>query len=179
MVSRADARLLEAPLTPDLIHLALRVTARVSLAFFLAAYSASSLRALFPNPTTRWLVENRRYLGLAFAFSHTIHLVWIVALVTLTTEEPPLLTWVVGGLGYVFLYAMAATSTDAAVAWLGPARWRRLHTIGIHYLWFVFTATTLPDAPREPSAAVQAFLLLGALALRIASRRRAPAPARA
>ena len=179
MVSRAHARLLEAPLTPELIHLALRVTARISLAFFLAAYSASSLRALLPTPATRWLVVNRRSLGLAFAASHTIHLAWIVALVSLTTEEPPLLTWLVGGLGYVFLYAMAATSSDAAVAWLGPARWRRLHTVGIHYLWFVFTATTLPDSPREPSAAIEAFLLLGALALRIASRRGAPVAARA
>ena len=166
-------------MTPELIHAALRVTGRISLLLFLTAYVASSLRVAWPSPASRWLLENRRWVGLSFALSHTIHLAFIALLFSATNEQRDLVTVIVGGMGYVFLYAMAATSNDRAVAWLGAKRWKRLHSIGLHYLWFVFTATSLPDAPKNPWAAASATLLIGALLFRIAVRRGALAPARA
>jgi hypothetical protein len=47
------------------------------------------------------------------------------------------------GLGYVFLYAMAATSFDRSVKWLGFRRWKILHTVGLYYLWSIFAFTYL------------------------------------
>ncbi len=38
------------------------------------------------------------------------------------------------------LYAMALTSTDGWQRRLGKW-WRRLHSVGIYYLWFIFTAS--------------------------------------
>ena len=56
---------------------ALRVTAWISAVFFLLAYIA---RPLARCGWTGWLVQNRRYLGLSVALSHTVHFGYIVAL---------------------------------------------------------------------------------------------------
>ncbi len=46
---------------------------RCALPLFLVAFTASSLTTLWPNPNTRWLLANRRYIGLAFAFGMAWH----------------------------------------------------------------------------------------------------------
>jgi len=79
-------------------------------------------------------------------------------------------TLVIGGMGYVFLAAMAATSFDTTAAWLGARRWRTLHSIGVQYLWFVFALTLLGKVGRSPVAAVAELALFGALGLRLAIR---------
>src|SRR5262245_32017407 len=50
---------------------------RCALPFFLLAFTASSLPILWPNGTTRWLLSNRRYFGLAFAFGMAWHLSFV------------------------------------------------------------------------------------------------------
>lgn len=47
-----------------------RVTARTSGVWFMLAFAATPLVALRPTSTTKWLLRNRRYLGLAMAVSH-------------------------------------------------------------------------------------------------------------
>ena len=156
----------------------LRATARSSLVLFLAAFSASALRRLWPSPATAWLLRNRRYLGLAFAFSHTLHLLAVIGLQRGGWIHLNAVTLVVGGGAYVFVYAMAATSSDAAVRALGPRRWRRLHRIGIWWVWAVFAfsygARTISDG-WEYAPLVSG--LAGALALRLAARSRRPSRA--
>lgn len=152
------------------LQLLLRTTALVSLSFFLSAFVASPLRAIRPGPVSGWLVENRRYLGLSFAVSHLVHLAAIVELFRLTERSPDAVTVVVGGIGYLLLFAMAATSSDAAIAWLGARRWKTLHSIGIHYLWFVFTATLADSVARSSVAALAELALVAAMALRLAAR---------
>jgi DMSO/TMAO reductase YedYZ heme-binding membrane subunit len=151
----------------------LRATARTSLALFLLAYAASSLRSLVDRPFTRWLLRNRRHVGLSFAVSHVVHGAAIVGLSVATSVPPDAGTAVAGGLAYALLAAMAATSFDRSAAWLGPRWWGRLHRAGIHYLWFVFTLTfagTLSQARGAHAvfSALATAALLGALALRIA-----------
>ena len=155
----------------------LRATARTSLALFLLAYLASVLRALVDRPFTRWLIRDRRYVGVSFAVSHLVHGVAIVGLSRTTGSAPETGTLVAGGLAYGFLAAMAATSFDRSAAWLGPCWWNRLHRTGIHYLWFVFTVTYLGTLGEAKGAhavypAVATAALLGALALRVAVRAR-------
>src|ERR1041384_7343453 len=72
--------------TPRAFHPILRWTARTSLLLFLCAFTASSLRAAVPSRATRWLLDERRYLGVSFAVSHTIHLAAIVALARSAAE---------------------------------------------------------------------------------------------
>jgi len=119
----------------DEIGYMLRVTARIAFAFLLCAYIARPLTRLFGRG--RALVENRRYLGLSMAFAHTVHFGYVVALVQQSDEPLGWITIVFGGLAFVLMWMMAATSNQASVRRLGR-RWKRLHTFGMHYLWFIF-----------------------------------------
>lgn len=118
-------------------RLAARYSARVAFLLFLPVYAASAWHRLARSAASRFVVEQRRALGLAFATAHTVHLGALVAFQVLAGERPDLPTVVAGGGAYLAMFAMAATSHDAAVRRLGR-RWRTLHRIGLHWLWFVF-----------------------------------------
>ena len=167
----------------DGIRAVIRLTARTSLALFLLAFSASAAFRLRPGAVTRWLLANRRYLGLSFASSHFMHLFAILALLrgfpaSFWSGTAPS-TIAVGGIGYVFVAAMAATSNDASVAWLGPRRWQLLHTVGAYWIWQIFLITYALGSARAPLKLIPVALLLLALALRVATRRRRSALAAA
>ena len=49
-----------------------------------------------------------------------------------------------GTIGYVFLIAMAATSSNRAFRWLGRKRWKALHTLGSYWIGAVFAYDYLP-----------------------------------
>ena len=149
----------------------LRATARTSLLLFLGVFLASTVRSRWPNRATEWLFDNRRYLGVSFATSHTVHFAAILALTRMSAGHPDPVVLLLGGLGYLFILAMVATSFDATAALLGARRWKRLHTAGIFYVWTVFVLTYLGNAAKDPKAAASIFLLLGALAFRLAQRR--------
>jgi hypothetical protein len=166
------------------VRMGIRATARSSLVLFSLAFAASSLRRLWPTTASAWLLRNRRYLGLSFAVSHALHALGILELALRWPESfahTPLATRVGGGVGYAFVAAMAATSNDRAVAWLGHRRWRALHLAGSWVLWSIFAASYLPAAARSPRSLPMAILVLAALTLRVAARqggRRASRPTR-
>lgn len=116
----------------------IRLTARTSLVLFILAFTASSFATLLPSPTTTWLRANRRYFGVAFAFSHLIHAAGIIGL----SQIDPVLfddlttpaSFVAGGIGYAVILAMIATSFDRTAAMVGPRVWRAVHKGGA---WFV------------------------------------------
>jgi sulfoxide reductase heme-binding subunit YedZ len=151
-----------------------RATALTSLLLFTAAFTAASAHAMWHTRLTRWTLANRRYLGVSFAASHAVHLLAIVVLAATVpdfTANPT--TVVFGGVGYVVLAAMTATSFDRTAAWLGPRAWKRLHTAGVYYLWFIFLASYAPRLSRAPIYLLQTTMLVMALALRLVARRRA------
>jgi hypothetical protein len=166
----------------DGVRAVIRATARTSLVLFCLAFSASALRALWPAPWTVWLLNNRRYLGLSFAASHAMHAVAIVAFASLDPqhfhEREGIGMLVLGGLGYAFIVAMAATSSDAAVAWLGARRWRALHWIGGHYLWLSFMTGFAKPATVQPLYLAPVLVLLAIMAVRLVARARAARRAR-
>lgn len=152
---------------------AARWTARIGLPIFLIAYAASSLAKLRPSAITRGFLQNRRWWGLGFAACHTAHLYALVRYLQISGEDRPLLALAAGGLAYVLMFAMAATSNDAAMRAMGR-NWKRLHTAGVHYLWLIFTLSyslRLADPRTMPEAIYGVTSCLGALALRIAARR--------
>jgi DMSO/TMAO reductase YedYZ heme-binding membrane subunit len=154
-------------------QLASRYTARIAFPVFLTAFVAGPWHRLRPGPTSRWLVRHRRAIGLAFATIFGAHLVSLVTFNVLkgTVPEPP--TLIVGGGALVATAIMAATSNDAAVRRLGAVGWRRLHTVGMWWLWLVFTITYGGRLSRSADFfAVFALACFAALALRIAGRRR-------
>lgn len=122
------------------LQLAARYTVRVSFPLFLLAYLAGPLTTLWRSDVTRWLQRNRRYLGLNFAIAHTIHLGALTSYFVFLGISPDAATLIGGGLAYALMFAMAATSNDWSVKKLGT-NWRRIHSVGLHYLWFIFLIT--------------------------------------
>ena len=55
------------------IRVVVRSSARSSVLLFALAFSARALRSLWSRPTTKWLLVNRRYLGVSYAVSHAVH----------------------------------------------------------------------------------------------------------
>lgn len=130
------------PLGSEGLRSAIRATARSSFALFLLTFLASSLAVLLPSDASRRLLRERRYLGLAFAFSHTVHGV----LIYLYAQGYPELFWagrtalanLPGSLGYLFILLLALTSFKAPMHLLGPRRWKGLHATGTWVLAGVF-----------------------------------------
>jgi hypothetical protein len=150
---------------------ALQLTARISFALFLVAFTASAWARLRPRPWSHWLLRNRRRLGVAFALAHFVHGIVIVRTygAGLFDERPPgpLAT---GFAVYLVIAALALTSNDRAVTWLGAGRWRLLHLAGIHVIWIAFLLAYLSKAVNDAIYALPVVLLVGALVLRLAAR---------
>jgi methionine sulfoxide reductase heme-binding subunit len=166
----------------DQLLLASRFTARASFALFLVTYSASSLVRLWPSDATRLIMRHRRQWGLGFAWVHTVHLVALALYNIIILNMPGFQTLAGGGLAYALMYAMALTSNRSSMMALG-IWWKRLHTVGIHWLWFIFTFSyfgRLFDPGRMMQGAILFPLCLAALGLRlwVWSRRRTAASGR-
>lgn len=157
-----------------LVHIT-RYTARFAFLIFIVVFATGALAQLFPSATTRWLKRNRRYLGLSFALAHFIHLGALTSFFIAIGEAPDIVTIIGGGGAYVLIAAMALTSNDWSVRTLGPKIWRRLHLVGIAYVWLIFMNSYIgrltSETPPEPKVifAITAGLGFLALGLRVAA----------
>jgi DMSO/TMAO reductase YedYZ heme-binding membrane subunit len=154
--------------TAEAARMVIRWTARLSLILFLMAFTASAMVRLAPGAYTIWQRRNRRYLGLSFALSHFVHL---GAILTLASVDPDLfwkltnlVTILTGGLAYVFIAAMAASSFDRVAAAMGARLWHGVHRFGAWYICisFVFTfgKRAVMDAAYLPAMVLIAAALL-------------------
>ena len=159
------------------VRVVIRATARTSFVIFLTAFTATALVKLWPGSVTKWIRSNRRYIGVSFAVSHSMHAAAILALALLTagasireTDAPALIG---GSLAYLFIAAMVATSFDRTTVLLGQRRWQLLHTVGIYYLFLIFLFSYGGRAVVSIYHVPLAVLLVAAITLRlIASRKR-------
>ena len=155
---------------------AIRLTARSSAVLFLLAFSAGAATKLWPGEFTRWMRGNRRYLGLSFAASHTIHAFTFLSLAgqsqLLANQVLPQGMVVLGGIGYFFIYALAATSSNKAQAILGMRWWTRLHVVGTHWLWLQFLVSFIKHASDHPEDWIGVVLAVAVMTLRIVARQK-------
>lgn len=153
-------------------RLAARWTARIGFPVFIVTYIASSLYRLWPEERTRALLRRRRWWGLGFAATHTVHLVALVIFLQISGESRPLAIYLFAGGAYTMLYLMALTSTASAQRALGR-NWKRLHAVGIHWLWLVFFASYL-GRTMQPEKMTEGYVgtlvALVALGLRVWAR---------
>ncbi|MBM4381783.1 MAG: hypothetical protein FJ091_00300 [Deltaproteobacteria bacterium] len=78
-----------------------RATARASVALFLLTFIARPLRQFVKNDATRWLLANRRYLGVSAAYAQLLQGVSLVLLFSrFASYEPDLVGLIGGGLGF-------------------------------------------------------------------------------
>ena len=154
----------------------IRLTARSSFVLFLLAFTASAAACRWPGGFAHWQLANRRQIGLGFAVSHTIHAAAIAGFAWTDPVGFDAATsagnFVTGGLAYLFIVLMAATSFDGAVRWLGAKRWRLLHLAGLYFLWISFLITFGKRIPISGGYVLPVAVLLSALALRLWPRRR-------
>ena len=113
---------------------------RCAVPLLFVVFAASSIQVLFPGSFGRWLLRNRKYLGLSFAAAMAWQALFILWLVVGHTgyyvEEVYVLRDAIEGvIGYTFLLAMTVTSFPRGRKSLGPGQWRILHWSGIYFLW--------------------------------------------
>src|SRR5262245_47320015 len=140
------------------VQAVIRFTARTSFVLFCLTFSAAALYRVWPHhwphDWPRWQRQNRRYLGVSFAVSHLIHAIALVAFARLDPAQFRAATdlgmFVGGGLAYVFIALMAATSFDRTASWLGPRAWRILHWTGS---WYIALSFLLAFGKRIPGNA--------------------------
>lgn len=161
--------------------LAARYTARVGFPLLILAYVARPLVDLTRSDWSKSILAQRKYFGLGFAVSHTIHLVALVIAIEVSGQGKGIVTYIFGGLGYALLYAMAFTSNRSAMKAMG-ARWKTLHRIGIHYLWFIFAqsyAGRIFQDGKIEEGVIGATIVFGAAAIRFMAWRQARTSKRA
>lgn len=141
------AYLSQAGITDDNIRLLLRLSANVAFVVLLVVFAARPLRQIYATPTTRWLLQNRRLLGIAFAGIHTAHLAMIFFRANHNPDfEINLAASYIGVITYSIIYLMFITSFDGPARALGPRAWRVLHKLGLYFIGAIFARTLLPPS---------------------------------
>ena len=111
-------------------------------------------------------------MGLSFAAAHGAHLLFILITLRIFGHEAPMITVYAGGLVYLLIAAMALTSNDASLRWLGRARWKALHTVGGLAILLVFTNSYVGRLKSMPMLALPALaLILLAIGLKLTAWR--------
>ncbi|MFJ4349760.1 ferric reductase-like transmembrane domain-containing protein [Pseudomonas sp. NPDC089428] len=158
----------------DSLRSAIRATARSSFALFLLAFLASSAATLLPGSGSRRLLRERRYLGLAFAFSHTVH----GLLIYRYAQQFPELFWagrtatssLPGSVGYLFLLLLTLTSFKAPMRLLGGRAWKALHSTGMWVLAAVFCLSFYKRIPLGSWYPLAFALMFSAIALKLTAK---------
>lgn len=117
----------------------------------------------------RPLLRSRRGLGLAFALAHGVHAGAIIIYFAVSGERPKPLTLVGGGLAYLFILAMALTSTNAAQRAMGGA-WKHLHRWGLWYVFLIFAQSYAGRLARMGEHAPEGAFGVAVLALALVFR---------
>jgi len=142
MLNMRRADLSEAETVSSMIQLSVRN----AVPYLYFAFAASSLNAVLPGSFSRWLLRNRRIIGLCFAAAMAWQLLFIVWLVALFTDYYVAEIYVFGDvvegmLGYAFLIAMVLTSFRFGRKRLTGKQWKWLHRGGIYWLWMYAWST--------------------------------------
>ena len=160
----------------------LSFTARASMYPFFMAFAASGLYLFWPNAITRWMRQQRRYLGVSFAVTFIIHGTAIVlrllfypdsflAAMEMETIDEMINSqfFVVGGFGFVAAFLMAITSNRWSQQRLGPL-WKVGHWFGNYYILLQFVAGEIMRTQLSLGYLPYLLMMITVILLRIAGR---------
>jgi sulfoxide reductase heme-binding subunit YedZ len=137
--------------TPEAAVNMIRLSVQLASPWVYLAFVATPMTQLFPGNLSKWLLRNRRYLGLSFAAGFGWQAVFIGVLLALHNayywevlhNDIDLFLRMVS---YVFLLAMTVTSFFPVRRRMRPEHWRWLHLVGIWYFWAAIWASYAPMA---------------------------------
>ncbi len=124
----------------------IQFSVRLAVPWLFIAFAASSCAVVFPGSFSRWLLRNRRIIGLCFAAGMAWQLLFILWMVIgfwdyyieeaysyfdLSEQLP----------GYLLLIAMVITSFRRGRRLLSAQQWKVLHKGGIYFIWGVVWST--------------------------------------
>lgn len=118
---------------------AIVLAVRCALPFFVVAFTASSAFTLWPVRLTRWVLTNRRYFGLTFAFGMAWHLAFVGYSIASFGNRLNGFVTTLDVIGLCFLAALTVTSFRAVAQRMSTRDWRRLHKMGVYAIWFLAT----------------------------------------
>ena len=139
----ASALILYPEITSENILTSLRFSSLTTAIPFLLIFVAQPLTAI-SDEIGQWLQTNRRYLWLILTISHLIHLYQIVLYYQLG-ESCSLIVWGITAPLWLIMVAFSAVELmkpqlfDSFYQGDGSRALRRLHRMGIWYVWLVFT----------------------------------------
>ena len=158
----------------EALRSAIRVTARTSFVLFLLTFLASSLVILRPNPGTKALLRERRFLGLSFAFSHLVHGILILLYAQLFPETfwngRTATTNIPGSVGYLFILLLTITSFPLMVRLLGFNIWKLLHSTGTWVIAAIFCLSFYKRIPLHPWYLIAFSIMVSAVALKLTAK---------
>lgn len=131
---------------PDDISSMIQFSVRCSVPWLYLAFAASSLKILLPGPFSRWLLRNRKNIGLCFAAGmawQAFFILWMVGgYFSYYVEDVYLLEdLVIQVPAYMFLIAMTLTSFRRWSSRISPRQWKLLHKSGIYFIWVTVWTT--------------------------------------
>ena len=159
--------------TPEAAVSMIRLSVQLASPWVFLAFVATPLTRLFPGHLSKWLLRNRRYIGLSFAAGFGWQAVFIGALLALHNayywEElhnaTDLFLRIVS---FIFLFALTITSFFPIRRRMAPGHWRVLHWVGIWYFWAAIWATYAGQALHTTPRLIDfVFAVVGLLVLGI------------
>jgi methionine sulfoxide reductase heme-binding subunit len=163
--------------TPEAAVNMIRLSVQLASPWVFLAFVATPMKQLLPGNLSKWLLRNRRYLGLSFAVGFGWQAVFIGVLLaqhnayyweTLHNDLDLLLRMA----SYVFLFALTVTSFFPVRRKMRREHWRALHLLGIWYFWAAIWVSYAGQALSSEARAIDmlyTFFGLLVLALRIAA----------
>ena len=126
--------------SPEATVSLIRLSVQLASPWVFLAYVARPLVQLHPGRFSKWLLRNRRYLGLSFAAGFAWQGVFIAVLLALHPDYywqvlHNTADFVLRMLSYLLLLALTVTSFYPVRRAMRPNTWRVLHLVGIWYFW--------------------------------------------
>ena len=161
--------------SPEAAISLIRLSVQFASPWVFLAFIARPMTQLFPGNLSKWLLRNRRYLGLSFAAGFGWQAVFIGVLLALHNayyweEMHNDIDLLLRMASYVFLVALTITSFYPVRRKMRPEHWRWLHLVGIWYFWAAIWASYAPMALSSNAKTIDVvYTVVGlvALALRI------------
>jgi hypothetical protein len=166
------------PMDEVTIRLILRVTARISFAFCLAAFISGALQTFWPGKLSAWLVRNCDRFLIVLGISHLVHLVAVTSL-AVTIGWPPFIkeiSYIVlvgGNIIFLLTYAVALAALARQMHWnWALAHSPRFESFALYAIMVDFTGGFVTRIPDSMLYVIPSAIAIAAIGLRAAAHMR-------